>query len=100
MSRVGRKPIPIPDGTKITYKEHFLVVEGKKGKLSRSIHPAVDLEIEDGLMKKENLIKKIKTFFNINEDINIKQTPLHTDSQVIIKNDTTNTVISDSINTP
>ncbi len=50
MSRVGKKPIPIPDKTKITYKDRFLTVEGDKGKLSRSINPAVDLSIEDSVM--------------------------------------------------
>ena len=46
MSRVGRNPVPIPEKTKITYKNHFLTVEGQKGQLSRVIHPAVDLKIE------------------------------------------------------
>ena len=50
MSRVGKKPISIPDKTKITYAGRLLTVEGGKGKLSRSIHPAVDLNIEDGIM--------------------------------------------------
>jgi large subunit ribosomal protein L6 len=50
MSRVGKKPIPIPDKTKITYTGKLLTVEGGKGKLSHSIHPAVDLNIEDGIM--------------------------------------------------
>jgi large subunit ribosomal protein L6 len=51
MSRVGKKPIPIPDKTKISYKDRFLTVEGGKGKLSRSIHPAVDLQVKDGEMQ-------------------------------------------------
>lgn len=50
MSRVGKKPIPIPDKTKITYANRLLTVEGAKGKLSHSIHPAVDLNIEDGIL--------------------------------------------------
>ena len=50
MSRVGKKPIPIPDKTKITYKDRFLTVEGDKGKLSHTINPAVDLSIEDSVM--------------------------------------------------
>ena len=50
MSRVGKKPIPIPDKTKITYTDRFLTVEGDKGKLSHAIHPAVDLSIEDSVM--------------------------------------------------
>jgi len=50
MSRVGKKPIPILDKTKITYAGKLLTVEGGKGKLSQTIHPAVDLNIEDGIM--------------------------------------------------
>lgn len=50
MSRVGKKPVTIPDKTKITYVNRSLTVEGEKGKLSQSIHPAVDLKIEDGVM--------------------------------------------------
>lgn len=50
MSRVGKKPIKIPDKTKISYSEKFLVVEGDKGKLSQAIHPAVDLSIDNGVM--------------------------------------------------
>ena len=50
MSRVGKKPITVPDKTKITYANRLLTVEGEKGKLSQSIHPAVDLNIEDGVM--------------------------------------------------
>ncbi len=50
MSRVGKKPIPIPDKIKINYTDRLLTVEGAKGKLSRSIHPAVDLNIKDGVM--------------------------------------------------
>jgi large subunit ribosomal protein L6 len=50
MSRVGKKPIPIPDKIKITYADKLLTVEGDKGKLVQSIHPAIDLNIEDGVM--------------------------------------------------
>ena len=50
MSRVGKKPITIPDKTKITYTNRLLKVEGEKGTLSQTIHPAVDLKIEDGVM--------------------------------------------------
>ena len=47
MSRVGKKPIPVPDKTKLTYTDGILTVEGGKGTLSRSIHHAVDLQIGD-----------------------------------------------------
>ena len=45
MSRVGKKPIPIPDKIKITYKDRYISVEGQKGSLQKTVHPAVDLEI-------------------------------------------------------
>lgn len=45
MSRVGRKPIPIPDKIKITYKDRHISVEGQKGSLQKTVHPAVDLDI-------------------------------------------------------
>ncbi len=47
MSRVGKKPIPLPGKVKVTYAEGQLTVEGQKGKLIRSIHPEVQLQIED-----------------------------------------------------
>ena len=50
MSRVGRKPISIPDKTKVTYSDRMLTVAGEKGTLSQSIHPAIDLKIEGGVM--------------------------------------------------
>ena len=48
MSRVGKKPIPIPEKTDITYRERLVTIKGKNGMLSRSIHPSVDLQIENG----------------------------------------------------
>jgi large subunit ribosomal protein L6 len=50
MSRVGKKPISIPDKAIITYSERMLTVAGEKGTLSQPIHPAVDLKIEDDFM--------------------------------------------------
>lgn len=47
MSRVGKKPIEVPDKTKIDYQGKLLTVSGEKGSLSRSIHPEVDLDIQD-----------------------------------------------------
>lgn len=47
MSRVGKKPIPVPEKTKITYTDNLLTVQGAKGTLTRSIHPDVALNIEN-----------------------------------------------------
>ena len=51
MSRVGKKPIPIHGKTKISYKDRLITVQGEKGILKRSIHPSVDLMIEDGVIR-------------------------------------------------
>jgi large subunit ribosomal protein L6 len=50
MSRVGKKPIPVPDKAKINYKDKVLTVQGDKGSLTRKIHQAVDLEIAEGVI--------------------------------------------------
>ena len=55
MSRVGKKPIAIPEKVKVTYQSGELSVQGQKGKLSRSIHPAVTIKIEDGELSVEPL---------------------------------------------
>jgi len=50
MSRVGKKPVTIPEKIKVSYENRTLTVQGEKGKLTRSIHPAVDLKIADGVL--------------------------------------------------
>jgi len=50
MSRVGKKPVSIPEKTKVSYENRVLTVQGEKGTLARSIHPAVDLKIEGGVL--------------------------------------------------
>ncbi len=47
MSRVGKKPIPKPEKTEIKFADRVLTVKGPKGELSRTIHPDVDLNIEN-----------------------------------------------------
>lgn len=51
MSRVGKKPIPIPEKVKITLKDRFITVKGNKGTLSRTIHDEVDLKISDNVIE-------------------------------------------------
>mgnify|MGYP003564580703 CR=1 FL=1 len=47
MSRVGKKPIPIPEKTKVILKGNIITVQGRKGTLSREIHSGVKLDISD-----------------------------------------------------
>ena len=51
MSRVGKKPIPVPEKTKIQYQNRVITVQGEKGTLTRELHPAVDLQIENNVIQ-------------------------------------------------
>ncbi|HZQ52127.1 MAG TPA: 50S ribosomal protein L6 [Bryobacteraceae bacterium] len=50
MSRVGKKPIPLPKGVKLTIAEQ-LQVEGPKGKLTVPIPAGIRLEQRDGTLE-------------------------------------------------
>ena len=57
MSRVGKKPIPVPGKTKITYKDRVITVQGEKGTLTRTVNPNVDLEIEKDIINHMNFTR-------------------------------------------
>ena len=46
MSRVGKKPIQILKGVKVSVNGDTVIVEGPKGKLSLQAHPAIKAEIK------------------------------------------------------
>jgi large subunit ribosomal protein L6 len=50
MSRVGKEPIPVPDGTKVQVADGVLTAEGPKGKVSQSIFDGFPVELEDGTL--------------------------------------------------
>ena len=50
MSRVGKKPIGIPEKVKITFSDNVLSVQGEKGTLTRTIHPDVRLNIDNAIL--------------------------------------------------
>lgn len=47
MSRIGKLPVPVPDGVKCELKGNTLTVTGPKGTLQRTFHPEVIINIED-----------------------------------------------------
>ncbi|HCC60173.1 MAG: 50S ribosomal protein L6 [Candidatus Staskawiczbacteria bacterium RIFOXYC1_FULL_37_43] len=48
MSRIGKKPIKIPEGLKIEISESEVKIKGPKGELSQKIHPEIKIETKDG----------------------------------------------------
>jgi len=47
MSRIGKKPIEIPDGVKVTLDRDVIIVKGPKGELSLNIHPRIEVKRQD-----------------------------------------------------
>jgi len=47
MSRIGKKPIPIPDKVKVDIKTDSVVVTGPKGSVSNLIPPGIKFETKD-----------------------------------------------------
>ena len=50
MSRVGKKPITLPSGVKVSIGDSRLEVEGKAGKLSAPIPRGISFEVKDGVL--------------------------------------------------
>jgi large subunit ribosomal protein L6 len=48
MSRIGKKPIPVPKGVQINLRDGLVEVKGPKGQLSQSLPPGVSMALEDG----------------------------------------------------
>lgn len=45
MSRIGRKPVPVPAGVKVAVNGQEVKVEGPKGKLELNVHPAIKVAL-------------------------------------------------------
>src|SRR5690242_17286076 len=48
MSRIGKKPVPVPKNVTVTLDGNTVKVKGPKGELERTIHPDMQLKVEDG----------------------------------------------------
>jgi large subunit ribosomal protein L6 len=50
MSRIGRRPVPIPKGVTLAIDGQTVKVKGPKGELSRTVHPEMKLALEEGAL--------------------------------------------------
>lgn len=48
MSRLGKKPIAIPEKTEVSVAEGLVTVKGPLGELNLAYKPVVDIKVEDG----------------------------------------------------
>ncbi len=50
MSRIGKLPVEIPRGVKVSISDSLVSVEGPKGKLSQTLKPEVSVSVEGNLV--------------------------------------------------
>ncbi len=48
MSRVGRMPVKLPAGVKVTQNRNAVTVKGAKGELTQSFDPAIKITVDQG----------------------------------------------------
>ena len=64
MSRIGRKPIKLPEGVNIEAKNNEIMVKGPKGELNVEVPRGITTKVEDGLIQvdRENNQKRTRAF--------------------------------------
>ena len=62
MSRIGRKPIPLPKGVEVKIEGSHVSVKGSKGTLEMQVMPQINVAQEDGqlIVKRESEIKAVR----------------------------------------
>ncbi len=67
MSRVGKKPILIPEGVEVKIEDQKIIIKGPKGELQRKIRPEIGVEIRDNqvFLFPKIEIKKTKAFWGL-----------------------------------
>lgn len=71
MSRIGKKPIPVPKGVKVEIKENNVKVTGPKGSLERDLRPEVKLVESEGqiLVETKDASKKTIAFSGLTRSL-------------------------------
>ena len=67
MSRVGKIPVIIPKGVKVSFADEVITVEGPKGKMSQKYHPAILFEEKGGeiVVSRANEDKQTRSFHGL-----------------------------------
>lgn len=67
MSRIGKKPIALPEGVKVDIKDGLVLVEGPKGSLSRPLLEGIQLDVEEStlLVKRANDTKRVRSYHGL-----------------------------------
>jgi large subunit ribosomal protein L6 len=67
MSRVGKKPIPIPNGVTVDIKDNVVRVKGPKGELTTSVHADVSVSTDSGslVVERSSDEKKVRALHGL-----------------------------------
>jgi len=67
MSRIGRKPIKLPEGVNVETKNNEIMVKGPKGQLNVNVPQGITTSVEDGKIQvdRENNQKRTKAFHGL-----------------------------------
>ena len=67
MSRIGKIPVKIPKGVKVSFADEIMTVEGPKGKLSQKYHPVIKFEDkgEEIIVSRPSEEKQIKAYHGL-----------------------------------
>jgi large subunit ribosomal protein L6 len=65
MSRIGKKPIPLPSGVKYTVVGNTVTVEGPKGKVTALVAEGITLETKDGQLLVNRQSDKVAAFHGL-----------------------------------
>jgi large subunit ribosomal protein L6 len=67
LSRIGKKPIGIPSGIKVTKEDSILQVSGPKGELKIQVHPniTIDIKEEEIVLVRKSEAKKDKALHGL-----------------------------------
>ena len=67
MSRIGKIPVKVPGGVKVTFANEVMTVEGPKGKLTQKYHPVITFENkgEEIIVSRANEEKQTKSFHGL-----------------------------------
>ncbi len=58
LSRIGRQPIPIPDGVQVEVIYGGVIVTGPRGQVTQKYHPEVNVTVADGQVVVERLTER------------------------------------------
>jgi len=67
MSRIGKIPVKVPAGVKVSFADNVMTVEGPKGKLTQVYHPQVSFEAKEDeiVVSRANDEKQTRAFHGL-----------------------------------